>query len=100
MEWDIGILILLWRRQYGMTQTELSRRTGIMQSYISSIEQGSVDPRWSTVVRLVDGFDDMSLELFFSGPLRQHKYREFLCEDDVLSFTSEHMREDRNINFH
>lgn len=64
----LGVLILLWRRQYCMTQLELSKRTGILQSYISSIENGTVDPRLSTLLKLLQGFDDMSLHTFLNGP--------------------------------
>jgi len=37
----------------GMTQTELARRAGISQSMIARIESGSVDPRVSTLSRII-----------------------------------------------
>ena len=45
----LGVLILLWRRHFQMTQQELARRTGLLQSYISGLEKGNVDPRISTL---------------------------------------------------
>jgi predicted transcriptional regulator len=37
----------------GLTQTELARKAGISQSMIARIESGSVDPRVSTLSRIV-----------------------------------------------
>ncbi len=43
------------------TQEELGLRIGQPQSWISKIESGAVDVKWSTVVRLADGLG-VSLE--------------------------------------
>lgn len=40
------------RAQLGWTQAELSQRTGVPQADISRIENGHLDPRWSTIHRL------------------------------------------------
>jgi len=37
----------------GLTQTDLARKAGISQSMIARIESGSVDPRVSTLTRIV-----------------------------------------------
>ena len=37
----LGVLILLWRRHYHITQQELAKRTGLLQSYISGLEKGA-----------------------------------------------------------
>ena len=42
------------RRRAGMTQRELSRRTGVAQPTIARIERGLVDPRTSTLDRLLE----------------------------------------------
>ena len=47
----LGVLILLWRRQLGMTQYQLADKSGLAQSYISDLESGAIDPRWSTIYR-------------------------------------------------
>ncbi len=41
------------RMMLGITQTELARKAGISQSMIARIESGSVDPRVSTLTRIV-----------------------------------------------
>ena len=55
----LGVLILLWRRQLGMTQ---------YQSYISDLESGAIDPRWSTIYRVVNGLGQLSVQDFLNGP--------------------------------
>jgi predicted transcriptional regulator len=47
------------RRRAGLSQRELSRKSGVPQSTIGRIESGAVDPRASTVNRLIRacGFD-------------------------------------------
>ena len=59
----LGVLILLWRRQLGMTQYQLAA-----QSYISDLESGAVDPRWSTIYRVVYGLGEMNIQDFLNGP--------------------------------
>ena len=61
----LGVLILLWRRQLGMTQYQLA---GLAQSYISDLESGAIDPRWSTIYRVVSGLGQMSVQDFLNGP--------------------------------
>ena len=82
----LGVLILLWRRHYHITQQELAKRTGLLQSYISGLEKGNIDPRISTLCRIVNGFDNMSLDTFFGGP--------------DLGFIDFHGIEHRHIEFH
>ena len=82
----LGVLILLWRRHYHITQQELAKRTGLLQSYISGLEKGNIDPRISTLYRIVNGFDNMPLDTFFGGP--------------DLGFIDFHGIEHRHIEFH
>lgn len=42
------------REARGLTLEELSRLTGIAPSNLSQIETGKTDPRWSTVMRVLD----------------------------------------------
>jgi DNA-binding XRE family transcriptional regulator len=49
----LGFEIRLRRLNLGLTQAELSRRTGIPQSYISQIERGIVAIRADTQLRLL-----------------------------------------------
>ena len=57
----LGVLILLWRRQLGMTQYQLADKSGLAQSYI-------IDPRWSTIYRVVYGLGEMNIQDFLNGP--------------------------------
>ena len=43
------------RKQSGLTQKQLSERTGIAQSDISKMENGSANPSVRTLLRLADG---------------------------------------------
>ena len=64
----LGVLILLWRRQLGMTQYQLADKSGLAQSYISDLESGAIDPRWYTIYRVVSGLGQMSVQDFLNGP--------------------------------
>lgn len=52
------------RRQIGITQAELAKRTGIAQGAISRIESGKANPSVKTLTRLADGLN-MSIALGF-----------------------------------
>ncbi|MFQ5887122.1 MAG: CBS domain-containing protein [Candidatus Hydrothermarchaeales archaeon] len=43
-----------YRRKVGLTQTKVARRAGVSQSLIARIEAGDVDPRISTLKRIID----------------------------------------------
>ncbi len=42
----------------GLTQSELARRAGVSQAYISRLEKGRVDPRLSTVKRILSALEE------------------------------------------
>ncbi len=42
------------RKKAGLTQKELAKRAGISQSLIARIERGSVDPRFSTLRKIIN----------------------------------------------
>jgi len=53
-----GNVIRRLRKAVGLTQKELARRAGLSQSLISRIERGNIDPRLSTVrkiMRVIEG---------------------------------------------
>lgn len=41
----------------GLTQTELSIRSGVSQSHISALERGTWEPRLSTILALAKAFN-------------------------------------------
>lgn len=52
------------RKQSGLTQKELSKRTGIAQGDISKIEKGNANPSLKTLSRLAEGMN-MKLKIEF-----------------------------------
>ena len=52
------------RKQSGLTQKQLSEKTGIAQGDISKLENGSANPSLRTLCRLADGMG-MKLKLEF-----------------------------------
>lgn len=52
------------RKKTGITQEELSERTGIAQSDISKLENGNANPSLKTLKRLADGLG-MTLKVEF-----------------------------------
>ncbi len=63
-EYDIIQAMIDARNQKGLTQRELSERTGITQADISRIESGTRNPSLSMVKRLANGLG-MRLKLEF-----------------------------------
>ena len=55
---------MLGRERKGMTQKQLSEKTGIYQAEISKIERGIGNPSLSTLQRLAAGLD-MHLDIRF-----------------------------------
>ena len=60
----IGKFISALRRAKGLTQRELSERTGITQSDLSKLENGSANPSTKTLQRLAEGMG-MRLKIEF-----------------------------------
>lgn len=57
---DLGHSIRERRVELGWTQAELSARTGISQADISRLENGVIDAKWLTVVRISKALADES----------------------------------------
>ena len=63
-EFEIMKAIATARQSAGITQKELSERTGITQADISRLENGSANPSLKTLQRLAEGMG-MTLKLEF-----------------------------------
>ena len=50
------------RIELGLTQNELAKRAGVSQPLIARIETNDVDPRLSTVAKILNAFDDVKKE--------------------------------------
>ena len=48
----IACKVMNFRKELGLTQREFAQKTGVAQSTIADIENGNVDPRLSTLVKL------------------------------------------------
>ena len=55
---NIGRSVRLARRRAGLSQRALGARTGVAQPTIARIERGDDNPRFATVVRLLDACGD------------------------------------------
>jgi transcriptional regulator with XRE-family HTH domain len=53
----LGRAVRNLRDRASITQKELAERVGTSEAYVSNIEGGRRDARWSTVVRLVRALD-------------------------------------------
>ena len=63
----IGTRILQARTQRNISQGELSRRTGLANSYLSRIENRKIDPRPKTLTKIAQALDIPLAELFREG---------------------------------
>ena len=78
-EWDalepefaIVQAIIDARKISGLTQKQLSERTGIAQADISRLENGNANPSLSTLKRLASAMD-MTLKIEFTSPINGSK---------------------------
>jgi len=53
----LGRALRQLRQQAGLTQRELADRAGADDTYISQVETGRRDIRWSTITRLLNALD-------------------------------------------
>ena len=67
-EFTIVQAIIDARRISGLTQKQLSERTGIAQADISRLENGNANPSLSTLKRLASAMD-MTLRIEFTPPI-------------------------------
>ena len=58
----MGLALQEARKEERMTQVELARRTGTSKSYISRVENGLIDPTFSSFMKIVNALG-LRLEL-------------------------------------
>jgi transcriptional regulator with XRE-family HTH domain len=59
----LGEAIRRMRRREGLTQEELAFRAGVHPTWISRLESGRSDPRWSSVRSVARGLGTSLIEL-------------------------------------
>ena len=64
----IGTRIIQLRNQKGLTQQELSQRTGLAPSYVSRIENRHLEPRPQTLRKIAAALDVPISEIFQERP--------------------------------
>lgn len=64
---SIGTRIMQIRNQKGMTQQELSQRSGIAGSYLSRIENRHLEPQPKTLRKIADALGVPVAEIFTAG---------------------------------
>jgi transcriptional regulator with XRE-family HTH domain len=60
---DLGRALRELRKRAGLTQKELGARAGADATYLSQVETGQRDIRWSTVTRLLRALDASPADL-------------------------------------
>jgi transcriptional regulator with XRE-family HTH domain len=69
----LGRALRLLRAGAGLTQSQLGGRVGIGKPYVSQIENGHLDIRWSTLAALLDamGVSLVDLQAALTGASRR-----------------------------
>jgi transcriptional regulator with XRE-family HTH domain len=60
---NLGLAVKTLRTNLGITQEELSNRTGVHPTYISDVERGARNPSWATLVKLAHGMNATMAEV-------------------------------------
>jgi predicted transcriptional regulator len=80
------------RTELGLTQSELADRAGVSQPLIARIEGGDVDPRLSTLRRIVDALEESEGDIVRAGDL-MHEEVVSVSPDDSVSEAVSKMQE-------
>lgn len=59
----LGYKIKYLRNKKGLSQLDLSLKTGLTTRTISRIECGTIDPKYSTLVRISEALDSKLIDL-------------------------------------
>ncbi len=81
----------LARKQAGLTQVELARSSGVSQSVIAKIENGKVDPAYSTVSKLFAALESAEKKTKTVGEV-MHKQVYSVAPRDSLAEASKKMK--------
>ena len=73
MEVPTGSHIRRWRKSLSMTQARLAELSGVAQSIIAKVENEAVDPRSSTLRKLVEALSR------FESPEKLHTVRDVMA---------------------
>ncbi len=80
----------------GLTQSNLAKRAGVSQPLIARIEAGDVDPRLSTLKKIIDVFNDIEKEDIFIRDIMNMDLISVSPEESID--TAVHIMEKHNIS--
>lgn len=49
----LGLALRELRRRMGITQKEMTEREGLDETYVSRVEHGRIDVKWTTLIRFL-----------------------------------------------
>lgn len=78
---EVGNRLRAVRRQYGLSQRQLAKRSGVSNATISLIEKGELNPTVSTLVKLLSAFPMTVVEFWETDP--QVESRVFFAFEDL-----------------
>lgn len=67
---QFGARLKARRKELGLTQTDIFKRTDITVSYLSTIERGRANPSLDLIVKLAAAVDMEIWDLFRSGDIK------------------------------
>lgn len=79
------------RMELGLTQNDLAKRAGVSQPLIARIESGDVDPRLSTLKKILDAFDESEKERVRISDI-MHSLVTFVSSSDSVDHAVEIMQ--------
>ncbi|WP_132058481.1 CBS domain-containing protein [Halorussus amylolyticus] len=77
------------RTELDLTQSELADQAGVSQPLIARIEGGDVDPRLSTLRRIVDALDQSEGDIVRAGDLMHEQVAHVAPDDSVSAAVAE-----------
>ena len=73
----------IMRKRLGLTQQELARLAGVSQGLIARIESGTVDPRYSTLKKIMDTLEGKKSEVLLAENIMNKPVEYVLTSDKV-----------------
>ncbi|MEM7662645.1 MAG: cupin domain-containing protein [Pseudomonadota bacterium] len=83
---QIGIRLANVRQSFGLSQRQLSKRSGVANATISQIEAGKLNPTVGTLRKILSGLP-MSLARFFGDDLSAESEKVFFAQDELTELS-------------